>query len=88
MLIAETTIAVSAHCNIFHIEKNISRHVKWFQLSSVQVEIYHIQLQVQLWLLSTKLQDFIQQATQGVGKHCRLTCMSLGQWHVGMFQNA
>ena len=44
----------------------------------MQVEIYHIQLQVQLWLLSTKLQDFTQQAIQGAGKHCRLACMSLG----------
>ena len=66
MLIAETTIVVSADC-IFILLKNYHANCCDIVLN-VPVEIYHTQQQIRSLLLSIEIQDFTQELTQGANK--------------------
>ena len=78
MLIAENIIEVIAHCDFFLVEKKYPTNYR-DMVSSLQEEIYHIQLLVLSWLLWTELQDSTQEATQGTRKHSPLACTGFGQ---------
>ena len=77
MLIAETALVPSMHCIFFLVEEIYQ--VNYCDLvSNLQVEIYHMQLQIKSLLLFKELQDRTQKATQGTRRQSRLACMGFG----------